>query len=954
MKFKVFIFSAILALLCCSCEKGITEVESHPIFEIDSSYLKLDFKRDGGSHSIPIKTDLDWDKGFSVTSNKAWCHIKRESIYSRKITISVEQSDELDIREAELVVKSSVANYTINIRQLGTGPNILVKASKIELDNGGDETIVTVTSNVDYTVSQTEGSEWFSEVTSRATKDTEHKWVASENLKYRDRSVELTYTTSHEVIKVAKCSFSQLKGDANSEDIDEVEDVKWIPSRGKASEAQAGAGIENTFDGDDKTVYHSIWSQSAAFPVTLEYFFEDEQPDLDYIIYHSTGGNGMIGNLDIFTATAESPEYTLLGNFNFGMNSSKRKVVLNNLKKATKIKLSVNSGSGNFVTCQELEFFQYNKTNDLHVQLLSVFTDLSCSEVKKDVTLDEIYELPPYFSYLALVLKNNSYDAHEKSFRIRDYEAYSSVDMWSDKLLTRKYSDLDNCTGIHVKTDDEILVLVGETHGRQVTIQSIYESSHDIWADGKPTGQSYDQLGATGDIYFLKEGVNKIKILKSGMLFLMYTADPSDPLSKPIRVHIPLESGIVDGFFDLKEHKTDAKYSELLRKATSKFFFVRGERHMFYFHRETLLKETPNSILSAVNHWDNMVAWQHELMGIDDNVRTKFNNHMLAISTEQAYMWASDYRMGYIYSYLHNILSLEAVQAAEDNAWGPAHEMGHVHQFPINWGGLTEVSNNLFSNYAIYKLGKYPSRGASISWLNTSRFIEDNPFAAISPLVEGNNGDSRPVELTLRIHWQLWNYFHRCGYQKDFWPKMFTEMRKPENRLPSNDPGRAQMNFAKKACEVSNRDLTEFFEMWGFFEVTDLEIGDYGTYQYTVTQEMVDATRAEIKSHNYAPVTAPFYYLDDRINSNLSDVGHYSQFENGGMKITKEVSYTLVGRKVSVTDGEQAVSFEIKKDNELIYFSPFFQFDVHESIPLDGVKLYAVQADGERIEMIKK
>ena len=39
--------------------------------------------------------------------------------------------------------------------------------------------------------------------------------------------------------------------------------------------------------------------------------------------------------------------------------------------------------------------------------------------------------------------------------------------------------------------------------------------------------------------------------------------------------------------------------------------------------------------------------------------------------------------------------------AAEDNAWGPAHEIGHVHQAAINWASSTESSNNLFSNYII-------------------------------------------------------------------------------------------------------------------------------------------------------------------------------------------------------------------------------------------------------------
>ena len=47
-------------------------------------------------------------------------------------------------------------------------------------------------------------------------------------------------------------------------------------------------------------------------------------------------------------------------------------------------------------------------------------------------------------------------------------------------------------------------------------------------------------------------------------------------------------------------------------------------------------------------------------------------------------MWASDYRMGFVYTYLNNILLYDNVMAAKDNAWGPAHEIGHIHQRAIN------------------------------------------------------------------------------------------------------------------------------------------------------------------------------------------------------------------------------------------------------------------------------
>ena len=42
--------------------------------------------------------------------------------------------------------------------------------------------------------------------------------------------------------------------------------------------------------------------------------------------------------------------------------------------------------------------------------------------------------------------------------------------------MTKKYSDLDNPTGISVKAGDDILVLVGDTYGQNISMQCIWET----------------------------------------------------------------------------------------------------------------------------------------------------------------------------------------------------------------------------------------------------------------------------------------------------------------------------------------------------------------------------------------------------------------------------------------------------------------------------------------------
>lgn len=162
--------------------------------------------------------------------------------------------------------------------------------------------------------------------------------------------------------------------------------------------------------------------------------------------------------------------------------------------------------------------------------------------------------------------------------------------------------------------------------------------------------------------------------------------------------------------------------------------------------------------------------------------------------------------------------------SAKDNAWGPAHEIGHIHQLAIDWPSSTESSNNLFSNFILYKLGKYCSRGTELNLpkaadnrttnsegnitgmtLSEAHCVLNRPWCNFGSNYQGEN-----TELHMRMNWQLWNYYHRCGHKTDFWQRLFKLMR--ENRTSSNNPGVKQLLFARMASEAAQEDLTEFLK----------------------------------------------------------------------------------------------------------------------------------------------
>lgn len=717
------------------------------------------------------------------------------------------------------------------------------------------------------------------------------------------------------------------------------EDIRVRPTGGRASEAQGGQDIDKSYDGDYDSHYHSRWNQSASFPVTLEYYFTGNDV-VDYLIYYTRNGNGNFGELSVYVATDAQRNYNKVGDYDFGEKGTPSLIDIPGSLKPTAIKFEVKSGLGNFVSCAEMEFYASAKEKPLEERLLAVFTDVTCSELRPGVTDAMIDGLDEYFSRVARALKNNTYDSYEKEFRVRSYEAYSKNTEWATKLMTKRYSDLDNPTGIAVNAGDEIVVCVGDTHGQTISLQSIWEED----------GGGYRMTQAAGVSYFLRPGINKLTMKEQGQLFVMYNTDITSPDAKPVKIHIPIGSGTVTGFFDLKEHKTDEKYAQLLSKATHKYFCVKGERIMFYFHR---MKLTP-TILSAINLWDDIIGWQQELMGIEDVRPSQFNNHIFAISPEGSYMWATDYRVAFVYTYLNNILLRDNVMAAEDNAWGPAHEIGHVHQKAINWVSSTESSNNLFSNYIIYKLGKYKSRGRGLESVATARYENGQGWYNMGDPTHMNED----TETHMRMNWQLWNYYHRCGIKPDFWQTLFKLMREV-GLDEGSDPGRKQLEFAKMASKAAGEDLTDFFEMWGFFVPVNTTLEQYGSYKYVVTDEMIAEAKAFMAQ--YPKPKHALQYIEDRKSSEfpssdyrysqVGDLGYYTTFKDN-LKVSEKVSATVTGRNVSVTDGENAVAIEIRRDNSagpVVYFSNFLNFEIPQSISTGNCGIYAVQADGTRI-----
>jgi hypothetical protein len=58
-------------------------------------------------------------------------------------------------------------------------------------------------------------------------------------------------------------------------------------------------------------------------------------------------------------------------------------------------------------------------------------------------------------------------------------------------------------------------------------------------------------------------------------------------------------------------------------------------------------------------------------------------------------------------------------------------------------------------------------------------------------------------------------------------------------------------------------DMTEFFEKWGFLTPLDIEINDYSTARFKITQDQIDIVKAEIAAQGYPKPTKDVTRITD-------------------------------------------------------------------------------------------
>lgn len=594
-----------------------------------------------------------------------------------------------------------------------------------------------------------------------------------------------------------------------------LEDIKVTVARVEGKNFQPGSTPNNMIDGNLTTGYHSKWDNTANdyWPINLDFYFEDTDL-VSSLIYHPrvSGTNGIFKEVEIWFCTKSQPELIKLMDFNFGGSSQATKVFFPTaISNPTQIRIIVKSGVSNLAQCSEMEFY---RTNEKNYDPSILFQDRACTTLKAGVTKKDIEKIPnPFFKNLATHIFNKTYDTE---YRIESYKPFAHPQKFAKEYKISTYSVRDNPTGIFVKENEELVVMVEDTHGQNISLLI----------------QDLDK-GFGGLSYSLKNGLNVIKTGQKGLIYVMYYTENGN--EEPVKIHIA--SGSINGVYRLGKH-SEQQYQIMLSNAACPYFDIIGDYAHLTFTVSDLL-EQKSTAENLINVYEDIVRLEQEFLGLM-KYHQRIPNHMyFMMDIDGKSPYATSFRTAYPRGSMRLMCNAEKLRIGEE-CWGAAHEVGHVNQTRpgFKWIGMTEVSNNVMSLYVQTRLAK------------VSRLQERDVYLrAFNDLKNKNIPHCVSKDLFARLvpFWQLQLYYANVKGYDDFYKDLYEAIRVNPN--PPTD-GECQLAFIKTVCQIAKEDLTEFFESWGMLLPVQMIINDYGEREMLITPLMIEQVRSEIRAMN--------------------------------------------------------------------------------------------------------
>ncbi len=590
-----------------------------------------------------------------------------------------------------------------------------------------------------------------------------------------------------------------------------------------------------------------------------------------------------------------------------------------------------------------------NRKDEFQGYLNTLFTDELCTELRSAyksqsaLLASSAYQaLPAELKNMALKVCNGDWSevnkdngsvswtsSTAKRFRVQTIEPHSVAEEICKVVNVGAYSNMNNPTGIHAGNMDMLYIMVkGDI--KQGAALYLAGLAHD--------SKGFLTTIAGSNPVQLSKGLNVVPFYgNKDMLYLLYSVNSqssSYPLTNYPDIEVHIEGGSINGMYDASMDDA-SRFSELAgnaSKAGLEYYDVLGGKFVYRTSWETVFKNnSASSIDRALAVWDMIGLTQHMVMGISSAAETasdplglhtytsdfsrSFNNRQLvhSLPTIGAYT-----QMPFRIQFAHGegMLRGDAMERS-DYIWVCAHEFGHSNQNAVNMVGTTEISNNLFSNVAIFYQDYLHTRGGTIA--DNNQGYRDNVAWHF------RSADSR-----MRMMYQLWLYYHAAGRKKDFFPKLFEYLRNDPMSIRDASSGDVytsgeSLKFYKYACRAAGEDLTPFFEAWGFFvPFAKTTITDYYDYNIISQGSDINAAKNEVAGYGYRK-NYSIIFIEDRIGTvaskkypshnkqwigtalNTGSMGQYTDYVNSAPASGEYVWVQESDNSVKVAGGSGAV-----------------------------------------------
>lgn len=471
----------------------------------------------------------------------------------------------------------------------------------------------------------------------------------------------------------------------------------------------------------------------------------------------------------------------------------------------------------------------------------TIFTDPSCSELKPGVTTRQINRISsPIHKTIATQLHNGAYP--DADFRIQTYRPHQTPKVSAQRTKTlHTWGILDNVTGIYVENDDdEITILVGETHGQEIQLR--------MQDFSKPWG---------GNTVPLQTGLNKVKP-GAGLCYILIFQDeyiPLNPENKAERAEIASKSvtihfvdGQVNGYYDVAKHTAEDS-DALLSNARFPYFDVKGKYSHLVWYTEDF-QEANTDFSKTILRLDQLVGLEIDFSGLFKYGKP-YSTRMLFMpsTTGGGNPNATVERVIFPRTY-KNFFANASTETLLSRIWGLSHEVGHSSQSNpgMRWGGMGEVGNNMFSMYVKTQLLGYEHSNMLVEgyYERARALIIDPQIAHADPSIHSKHFER------LVPFWQLHLYTSKVQGYEDLYMDLYEHYRtNPDVGTTFERSGPLQLDFVRNVCNLSETNFLDFFKKWGFLTPVDVVVNDYGNRILQINQEDIDLLIEEIEAKNY-------------------------------------------------------------------------------------------------------